>query len=204
MSVILDALQKARGDKKNKEPQKNSTARVLEPNITSRPMVVRDGGVGRTLLTVFLTAVIVVVLMTVCGVIYYLYNRLNDVEQKAAVVQVGNVQQAAPAAIAPAVVQAVAPTPFPTPLPEADLPVEGIRSTAVQTATVTDANPAVAKKEFTLGSIICENDDCLASINNQTVRTGDVVRGYKVIEINSTGVTLQNGNNEPIVLSLFN
>lgn len=209
MSVILDALQKARGDKKDNDSHKNATAKVLEPTTSARPFVIREKSGGRTLLTVFLTAFVVLLIVAVGLVIFYLFNRLNVVEQQAKAAA-SPATVSADSAVQPAV--AAVPTPFPTPLPIQDLPVQPPPQSAPlpTTAMVTDAVPASAsaavdaKKMFTLGSIVCENNDCLASINNQTVRVGDSVRGgYTVTDIHSSGLTLTGPDKQQITLSLF-
>jgi hypothetical protein len=221
MSVILEALQKARSDRKIKAATESATARVLEPQVNGPVMVTsasgRAGvegaraGSGRTwVLAVAVIMSLVLLLCLIGGMFWLLYDQVRRVNTVAT-------SPASTTAVAPVV---AGPTgalpgavPLPTPLPVQELPVEPPAPAAAAAGDaaviVEEAKPAAAATaspaaaEFVLGSIVCEAGDCLASLNGRSVRVGDVVKGWTVIEISTSALVLQNASGEQRSLSLF-
>lgn len=222
MSVILDALHKARGDKGRggkSESQPHSVARVLDhgaaPGVVDfngdRPMPRRRGRLGTSLVTFGLLCLIALV----GGGFYLLYEQVRRLEQKTVLqavtepatvpVQAESLLQTSPLDVAP-------PTTLPTPLPLSDLPVQPPAGTgaaaaapaAEETAAVSVQQPAVERPQFKLGSIVCEAGLCVASLNGKSVRVGDEIRGYNVLEITETAVSLKSATgSDSITLSQF-
>lgn len=209
MSVILDALHKARGDKKKhqSETHPNSVAKVLEPAIAQ----VETRQPGRNwLLTTILVLAGLCVLTVLGGAIFLLYDQIRKLETRTEVA-------AAQAAQAPPPAPAAQPAPqvhyaiLPPPVPLADLPVQTPAPTASASAmaAVTDAAPATAapattNEEFNLGSIACEGSDCIANLNNRTVRVGDKVRGYEITAIEPTTLTMRHtASGKEMTLDLY-
>jgi hypothetical protein len=145
-------------------------------------------------------------LILVVGILYFLYARLQQLDARDNKTPIAQpVVIATPMA---ASIPAAAPVPaLPTPLPLQDLPVMG---KVAPESMVTLAEPATASKTsasteklFSLGSIVCENNDCLALINGHTTRVGDVVKGFKVTAIGPSSVTMRSPSGESLNLSLF-
>ena len=206
MSVILDALHKARTDrrKNQSEPNSNSVARVLEPVVAApeapiRPEKQRGGSGWMLALTILLVFVCLLVLAG--GAFFLLYDQMRRLEPAATAQTVP--ASNADASLALPQVPAAA---LVTPLPLAELPVQ------TPVPSVVPATPAVAPaavvaptvtpaESMKLGSIVCEANDCIANLNGRSVRVGDRVRNYQVIEITPSAITLQ-GSTPTDVLTL--
>jgi len=223
MSVILDALQKARGDRKRNtapagdvEAVGNNVARVLDaglhvaappPEATPRSAGARGGWV----LPVLIGILGLLLVVMAGGAFFLLYQQLGKLDGRpnAPVLNAG--ATAVPGVNGGAVMGADAAgagvpaesAALPTPVPVSELPV--------QTPGVDNANGGAAvqvsgakRADFTLGSIVCEHQDCIASVNGRSVRVGDVVKGYRVIKIDATTVTIKNvSGSDELTLSLF-
>ncbi len=235
MSVILDALQKARGDRhKNQvEPHPNSVARVLEPTVAGAPEP-PPRHAGGWLLAVFIIIGSILLLALAGGAFYLLYDQVRRLQPQAAVTTAPIVPPAAtdPGAIATPSLEAelaVSPGALPPPLPLSDLPIQppaaasagapgagtelpvsgpavAAPSTTYAPAQAAPAAPAAtAAPQFKLGSIVCEDNVCMALINGRTVRQGDRVKDYVVTEITDKGVTLKSSSgSDEIHLDLYN
>ncbi len=246
MSVILDALHKARGDKRGPqlEGRPENVARVLDAGVASEAMLDNHhgGSARRGRRSIWMVAVAVVfcagcLLLVIAGAFFFLYMQGKRLEENRVVERGDGVQGAAVVSNRPPVMAsagsnadieaarvlemglALPSVPaLPTPLPLSDLPVQPpvpvagvdpaaaagqMASNAVQgtrAAAPVSANAAA----FKLGSIVCENEDCLASLNGRTVREGDDIRQYRVLRITSKDVTLKSiTGNELITLSLY-
>lgn len=207
MSVILDALHKARGDKRKleSEPHAGTVAKVLDagsaPVTPSSGIATQksksDGNERAGMTWLVVTSVIfggLCLLLLIGGAFFLLYNQIQRLEVRSSQASMEQVQPVmAGAEPLPAAV-------LPTPLPLSDLPIQP------PSASGAAMNPGAApvRPEFTLGSIVCENSDCLASLNGRTVRSGDEIQGYQVHEITPTTVLLKSvtGNDE-VTLSLY-
>lgn len=207
MSVILDALHKARGDKRklDSEPHAGTVAKVLDAGAapvtpssgiaTQKPKSDRsERGVMAWLVVTSVIFGGLCLLLLIGGAFFLLYNQIQRLEVRSSQVSMEQVQpmmagtEPLPAAV------------LPTPLPLSDLPIQP----PAASGAVTSPGAAPVRPDFSLGSIVCENDDCLASLNNRTVRSGDEIQGYRVTEITPTMVLLKSvtGNDE-VTLSLY-
>lgn len=258
MSVILDALHKARSDKRNPQPetQPNSVARVLDAGAASEAMLdAHDGGAagrgrgGRSgrggwvvVLSVFFGLACLSAL--VGGAFFLLYYQGKRLEESRIVgtktseaggsiapvntgIPVINGTDALASSEAAQILETGLALPtvpsLPTPLPLSDLPVQPPARAAAAAVTVevapqqpaaaivapavagTASAPVVAAApSFKLGSIVCDNNDCLASLNGRTIRVGDEIRQYRVLRITSKEVTLKSiTGNDVVTLSLY-
>jgi hypothetical protein len=205
MSVILDALHKARGDKSGGDNQSRTVARVVEAQRVSADLNAPPKlAPSRMWIPLAIVFGAILMLVLVAGILYFLFVRLQQLDARDKMIP-------APAAVTIVATPAVAPAPaivppLPTPLPLQDLPVAGKVATEPM-VTFSDpgtAKPAVApEKLFVLGSIVCENNDCLALINGHTAHVGDVMKGYKITAIGPSSVTLTSPSGEAVNLSLF-
>lgn len=208
MSVILDALHKARSDRRhgNTGPHEQAVAKVLDAaavDAAATPTAKRSSfhvwllafGIIMGLLVFFALA---------AGAFVLIYQQLKEIG--------GSVTTATAVSNNPPVhspvdaIQAVTIPPaeaLPTPVPLSDLPVQSPVANAPATATQA-ASPALTAADFTLGAIACENGDCIATLNGRTARVGDVFKGHEVIAINEISVQLKavDGSSE-LTLSLF-
>jgi len=198
MSVILDALHKARTDrrKNHSESNPNSVARVLEPVVAPpeaplRPEKQRGGSGWMLALTILLIFVCVLVLAG--GAFFLLYDQMRRLEPVATMqpVQASEVNSAATMPAVPAAALA-------TPLPLSELPVQTpapviapVEAPAAAVAVAPTAAAVNPADSFKLGSIVCEENDCIANLNGRSVRVGDRVRNYQVIAITPSDITLQ-------------
>lgn len=222
MSVILDALHKARSDRNRGrvEPSHEQTvARVLDAaavDAVDSPVSAPRPSRRREWMLAFAVVMAVAILFAlVAGAFLLIYQQLREiggsvgaaVEAPAPVhVTAGhNGLQHAAGLSAPVFTEVL-----PPPVPVAELPVEppvsvaAAASTDVASGTGANTTPLASREDFSLGSIVCENNDCLASLNGRSVRVGDVMRGYEVMAIDSTSIRLKAANGEhEIALSLF-
>lgn len=204
MSVILDALHKARGDRRKpaaEQPHEQTVARVVDaglaPQNTFAPGSPRSGGRGWIIAMGVIFGIICLIAL-IGGAFFLLYDQMRRIET---VASQPSPATTANAGAAPTIIQMPAPpvaTPAPilqTPVPLTELPVQ---------APGVAAASSEAEPDFELGSIVCENNDCLASLNGRSVRVGETVKGYKVTKIDSTSVSLRSEKNgNEITLSLF-
>lgn len=231
MSVILDALHKARGDKRN--PQANNVARVLDAGVTSDAMLDVHSGRGKTspagrsgwIIGLAVVLGVVCLCLFAAGAFYLLYSQGKRLEESRIIENGIHAKDGAAATNQPPlmtptdatasieatrILETGLPLPaLPTPLPLSELPVQP----PVTAAGSAGANPFISEGSssatapaptFKLGSIVCENEDCLASLNGRTVREGDEIRQYRVLRITAKEVTLKSiTGNDVVTLSLF-
>ena len=219
MSVILDALQKARTDRRKNqvEPHPNSVARVLEPEVHGSADMVALPRRKSWLVPVSLIFGLICLLALAGGAFFLLYDQVRQLNAPAKVTTPGvaNVPASASAEAVNAelaVAAGAVPTPSATPVPLQDLPVQPPAAVAgpaavaapaggvsidvappgasSASASVPAAAPA-ASAALKLGSIVCEADDCIAHVNGRTVRVGDQIKNYTVTQITADSVTLQ-------------
>lgn len=207
MSVILDALHKARGDRRDKqsEPHANTVARVLDAGAAMPPAVIAAEKAslrGRGWI-----AVVAVIFGTLClialigGAFFLLYDQMRRIEARSAQGAVAAIPAANATTVAP--VPEVAQAPLPTPLPLSELPIQPPAAVAGSVSAASVA-AAPAQPHFTLGSIVCEGTDCLASLNGRSMRVGEVIKGYKVMAIDPSTITIKSvSGNDEITLSLY-
>ncbi len=210
MSVILDALHKARADRRpgnTTGPHEQAVAKVLDAaavDAAATPVVKRSSfhvwllafGIIMGLLVFFVLA---------AGAFVLIYQQLKEIGgsvTSAAVVSnnpPADSLQAASFAMAAPHAEAL-----PTPIPLSDLPVQSPAAIAAPPAVAEAATPSLTAADFTLGAIACENGDCIATLNGRTARRGDVFKGYEVVAIDEISVQLKavNGTAE-LTLSLF-
>lgn len=205
MSVILDALHKARGDRRKPaadQPHEQTVARVVDAGLAPQnayaPDSPRPG--GRTwLIAMGVICGLICLVALIGGAFFLLYDQMRRIETVAT-----QPAQASPAIASPAPAAVQIPVPpivtpaavLQTPVPLTELPVQ---PPAASAAAATTAEP-----DFNLGSIVCENNDCIASLNGRSVRVGETIKGYNVISIDSTGITLKSeAGGKEITLSLF-
>ena len=242
MSVILDALHKARGDKRDNqdEPQPNSVARVLDANVTPphNPDLMAGSRRPSKSNNWFIAVVAMLglfCLLTLVGGAFFLLYRMQRLELQAHAKdelaikpQADRLLASPPAGIATAPVAyrcryrgIAGAAPLPTPLPLSELPVQPpiagagqagahnetppmAATGAVGTKSAPVAAPTAAPPQFKLGSIVCENKDCIASLNGRSVRVGDEIRNYRVTQITATGISLKSMAGDDVVsLSLY-
>jgi len=206
MSVILDALHKARTDrrKNQSESNPNSVARVLEPVVAmpEAPARSEKRGGGGWMLALTILLVFVCLLVLAGGAFFLLYDQMRRLEPVATAQQpvqppVANNGVAMPAVPAAALA---------TPLPLSELPVQTPSPVSAPAAVVAVAPTAAVNPadNFKLGSIVCEANDCIAHLNGRSVRVGDRLKNYQVIEITPTDLTLQGpAPNDVITLSHY-
>lgn len=212
MSVILDALHRARGDRRGHPaepggPHDQAVARVLDatalPGVmagTPRPSRRREWLLAFGVITFFM-----VLFALAGGAFLLIYQQLVQID-KSNLTRVTADNAAIPAGTSPiTLAQPAAGTVAPispvvaTPVPLSELPVE----TPV-THSQANSVAAATRADFTLGSIVCENNDCIASLNGRSVRVGDTIKDYRIVSIESTSIKLQgmHGQGE-LALSLF-
>lgn len=233
MSVILDALQKARTDRRKNqdEPHPNSVARVLEPVVVpAAGATATPPARGRQWLLPVLVILVVLLLAACAGVAYVLLFTQVQKLAASAPAPAGEIKQPAlageaavagatageatlpvapPPGTSPAAINgqpAAANVPLVSPAlpPPAPLSELPIQPPATAAAGAATAGAAAAAPDFKLGSIVCEGVDCIAHLNSRTVRVGDQVRQYRVAQINNTSLVLQGPTpGDVITLSLY-
>lgn len=193
MSVILDALQKARTDRRKRqdETHPNSVARVLDPGVAPPPPVnvaAPQGGSRTWLIALPVVVAVICLLALIGGAFFLLYDQVRDLNSTSAVTKT---EADKPEPVSAAPVAAV----MPTPVPLSELPVQTPAPAAVvPVAPAPAVAPAAAPASIKLGSIVCEGDDCIANLNGRSVKVGDKVKNYTVTEITPSSVTLQGAN----------
>lgn len=226
MSVILDALHKARHEN---EEASYSTSRAVDVARPSYSLVKDQRSLWRSLLLVLIGGSCVAVALLFVGLGWWWFS---SGEPGAALMKRFSLGRfVRPIATAPTLAStpssALVPVDLPPPVPLSSLPVQtalvanqasppALQQTAATAgATLIAQNgsqPAttsglVAEQPtpfpFRLGTILCDEMDCSASLNGRTVRAGDTVREHKVISVTATEVTLQRANEPVIVLSLL-
>lgn len=207
MSVILDALHKARRDRSPAAPtdgaaHEQAVARVVDAAAIPTPSIAAvppQSSSRQWLLPVALILALVVVFALVGAGFLLIYNEIKQSAAQAG--QRASADAAAPPALAAGQQFVGVPVIMPTPMPLSELPVQ---EPAAKAESAAPASPALTAADFTLGSIVCENNDCLASLNGRSVRQGDTVKGYLVTEITPSGLRMkQVGGTNELVLSLF-
>lgn len=210
MSVILDALHKARSDRSPAAPadgaaHEQAVARVVDAATIATPPIPAVPAPSRMrqwLLPVAVIAALLAIFALVAAGLLLLYKEIRhsaaEITQRAA----APAEASAPPALAPSQQFVGVPVIMPTPMPLSELPVQAPPASPADTAA--PATPALTAADFTLGSIVCENNDCLASLNGRSVRRGDTIKGYVVTEITPSGLKLkQAGGSTELTLSLF-
>jgi hypothetical protein len=220
MSVILDALQRARRDDHRHASTTSNAVEVSRP----APRIIVEQKSGRLILTAVLLTFFMVWLFAAAGVLYWFFYYKPSSEAAAAKLAAQQIPapavQAAPVAApvtmaAQPVVQPPLAIPsaveLPPPVPITSLPANSSSGAQVTysrqenagSAAINGASAAATKEQkLVLGTIMCDVADCAAMINGRTVRHGQSIMGYTVLDVTATEVTLRRGNEEPIYLSL--
>ena len=216
MSVILEALQKARTD----DPREGNASRVVDVR-PANGVTMRRPSALRAIWLVTSLVILLVVASAGTGAFYWVIShreqfsfgiRPRASEPASSLSQ--SPAQPTPAVVAtplvadlppPVPMQSVVPTPaapsqaaLPPPPVGATTAVAASPNPAVSVATATPANP------FSLGTILCgDANDCSAVVNGRTLHRGEMYKEFRVMEITSTEVRLQRGTEAPVVLSLL-
>lgn len=205
MSVILDALHKERNNDKSgpagalpTRPATGQRGPTLVRETPTRGRAENRAAPGSSgVLGVVTIMAMLILLLVVGGLFFVLYRIQPNLLQPVGTEQSsGNVAR-----------NTTVPVDLPPPVPIQQLVPQNVTASlppppVAATAAVTEVNePAV--KPLKLGSIVCENGDCLALLDGRTVRAGDAVQGYTVTEISPTAVTLEKSGAQPLVLSLL-
>ena len=219
MSVILDALQKARADRRKNqaETHPNSVAKVLEPalNGPGENASIRKANGKGWIVPVSIIFGVLCLLALAGGAFFMLYDQIRRMEKPVAPTQhavqpndsgqpVSTAQplstQASPVVAAPS---NSTPASLSTPVPLADLPVQTPAPPSDLPAAAAGAVPTPAGLK--LGSIACEanEDDCIAHINGRIVKVGDRVKQFQVMKITADAVILRGNSGDVVTLSLF-
>jgi hypothetical protein len=218
MSVILDALQRARRDDHRHSGTTSSAVEVARP----APRIIVEQKSGRLILTAVLLTFFMVWLFAAAGVLYWFFYYKPSEAAAAKMAALQNPVPAAPvqptAAPVTTAAQPVAQPPLaipsavelPPPVPISSLPANSspgaqvtyARQENTSNAAPTGASEAAKEQKLVLGTIMCDVADCAAMINGRTVRHGQKIMGYTVLDVTATEVTLRRGNEEPIYLSL--
>ncbi|MGI8907014.1 MAG: hypothetical protein ACR2IE_11055 [Candidatus Sumerlaeaceae bacterium] len=207
MSVILEALQKARVDDPAPGP---AASRVVDVH-PARGVKLRNETPRRLLWLVSSVMILMVVGGAGAAAFYWVMEHRNQFSfgLKPQPVSSG----AAPTATLP-VPRKSQPSELPQPVALQSAPPVALQSApplaavpsqvALPPPPVAAATPAPAPATpFSLGTILCgEGNDCTAMVNGRTVHRGDQVKDHRVVEITSTEVRLQRGTETPVVLSL--
>lgn len=228
MSVILDALHKARQEH---EEGSYSTSRAVDVARPSYSLVKSQRSTLRAFLLFSVGSLGVVVALLTVGLGWWWFGMGGRNSAITEMVWPGRFVQSIPAVpVVPTPSSAaLVPVDLPPPVPLSSLPAQAKsggsepaaaalpgsagsaaavatlipqeKSQAATTSGVAAGEPAPFA--FRLGTILCDGTDCSASLNGRTVRAGDTVREHKVISVTATEVTLQRADEPVIVLSLL-